>query len=63
MIVLYIVLLLSTLAVLGVAAALYWRVRRHAKHAAATPDETTLLVRQLAEEALRQKTEEEQRHP
>jgi len=49
MIVLYIVLVLSTLAVAGVALAIVWRVRRHARRTAAQPDETARLVRRHAE--------------
>ncbi len=38
MIVLYIVLVLSTLAVIGAAIAFYWRVRRHSGRQAAPED-------------------------
>lgn len=43
MLLLYIVLVLSTLAVIGVAVAFYWRVRRHSQRQAALPDETAVL--------------------
>lgn len=57
MLVLYIVLVLSTLAVAGVALAFVWRVRRHARRTAGQPDETARLLRRL-DQAKRQDPED-----
>jgi hypothetical protein len=57
MLVLYIVLVVSTLAVAGVALAIVWRIRRHARRVAAQPDETARIVREHVERKTREQAE------